>query len=188
MVRGELPAESLEKVNTRLGDCETLLDQTAQLVRDVLVDLRPPGLDELGLAAALNEHARQVAGRSGFSVAIRAPDGIPRLAPVTEITLFRIAQEALTNVAKHARATEVTVALKAGPDTVILSIADNGRGFDTAARPERPSARLGLVGMRERAEAIGGKLRVESAPGEGARVIVEAPCAATTPTQPGLFS
>jgi len=188
MVRGELPAESLEKVNTRLGDCETLLDQTAQLVRDVLVDLRPPGLDELGLAAALNEHARQVAGRSGFSIAIRAPDGIPRLAPVTEITLFRIAQEALTNVAKHARATEVTVALKAGPDTVILSIADNGRGFDTAARPERPSARLGLVGMRERAEAIGGKLRVESAPGEGARVIVEAPCAATTPTQPGLFS
>ena len=188
MVRGELPAESLQKVNTRLGDCETLLDDTAQLIRDVMVDLRPPGLDELGLVAALNEHAHQVAGRSGFSATVRGTDVAPRLPPAEEITLFRIAQEALTNVAKHARATEVTLTLESGPDMVILTIADNGRGFDPAARPARPSASLGLVGMRERAESIGGQLRVESAPGQGTRVIVEAPGALPSSAQPGLFS
>ena len=175
MVRGELPADCLRNVGTHLDDCETLLFSTAQLVRDVMADLRPPGLDELGLLAALTEHARQVAGRSRLSVTVTGTEITPRLPPATEIMLFRIAQEALVNVAKHARATEVTMCLEATHDTVVMTIADNGLGFDTTARLVQPTSSLGMVTMRERAESIGARLRVESAPGRGTRVIVEAP-------------
>jgi len=175
LMRGELRGELRQRIVTRLDDCEALLLSTAELVRDVLADLRPPGLDELGLVAALNEHARQVADRAGFSVTVNGAEIVPRLAPATEITLFRIVQEALMNASKHARATEVSIGLKADPDTVALIIADNGRGFDSTARLALPASSLGIVSMRERAESIGARLRVESAPGHGTRVIVESP-------------
>jgi PAS domain S-box-containing protein len=190
MVRGELPEDCRHKVKTRLDDCESLLYQTAQLVRNVLVNLRPPGLDDLGLVAALKEHARQVAERTGVSAAVIGTEIVPRLPPATETTLFRIAQEALNNIAKHARATEVSVTLEAGPDTVVLTVADNGRGFDTTARLVQPTSSLGMVSMRERAESIGARLHIESAPGKGTRVIVEAPRAdqnaSSPPHAPGI--
>lgn len=175
MVRSELPADVLQKMSPRLNDCESLLYYTAQLVRDIQIDLRPPGLDELGLVAALNEHARQVAARSSFKVTVSGTEPAPRLPPVAAITLFRIAQEALNNITKHARATEVSIALEASAEGVVLTVADDGCGFDPAARPEQATRSLGMVSMRERAESIGGRLRVESAPGQGMRVIVEAP-------------
>ena len=178
LVRSELPADILQKMSPRLNDCESLLYYTAQLVRDIQVDLRPPGLDELGLVAALNEHARQVAGRGSFKVTVIGTELTPRLPPASEITLFRIVQEALNNIAKHANATEVSIALEASLDAVVVTIADNGSGFDPAARRAQPTRSLGMVSMRERAESIDGRLRVESAPGEGTRVIVEAPRAA----------
>lgn len=181
MVRGALPADHLQKIGINLDDCETLLYSTGQLVRDIMADLRPPGLDQLGLLAALTEHARQVAARSGISATVSGTEIAPRLPPEAEITLFRIAQEALLNVAKHARATEAAIALEAGPDKVIMTLSDNGCGFDAAAELSRASASLGLVSMRERAESIGGRLRVESAPGRGTRVIVEARRAPPTP-------
>lgn len=181
MIRAELPPDSLQKIGARLDDCETLLYSTGQLVRDVMADLRPPGLDQLGLVAALTEHARQVAARSGLSVTVSGTEPAPRLPPETEITLFRIAQEALMNVAKHARATEVAVILEADPDKVIMTVSDNGCGFDAAAHLSRASTSLGMVSMRERVEATGGRLRVESAPGRGTRVMAEAPRATPTP-------
>ena len=174
-VRSELPADALQKTSARLNDCESLLYYTAQLVRDIQIDLRPPGLDELGLVAALNGHARQVAGRSSVKVTVSGTEPAPRLAPAMAITLFRIVQEALNNIAKHARATEVSIALEASPDGVVLTVADDGCGFDPAARVEQAVRSLGMVSMRERAESIGGRLQVESAPGKGTRVIVEAP-------------
>jgi hypothetical protein len=190
MMRGELPEDYRHKVKTRLDDCESLLYQTAQLVRNVLVDLRPPGLDDLGLVAALREHAREVAGRTGVSAAVIGGEIVPRLPPAAEITLFRIVQEALNNIAKHARATEVTVTLEAGPDTVGLTVADNGCGFDTTARLVQPASNLGMVSMRERAESIGARLHLESAPGKGTRVIVEVPRAnhnvSSPPHAPGI--
>jgi PAS domain S-box-containing protein len=180
MVRSELPAEHLQKLGVHLNDCETLLYSTGQLVRDVMVELRPPGLDELGLLAALTEYARHLASISGFSAVVSGTEIMPRLPPETEITLFRIAQEALVNVAKHARATEAVVALKADPDRVVMTVSDNGRGFDAAERSPDAALHLGIVSMRERAEAIGGRLRVESVPGRGTRVTVEAPRAPPT--------
>ena len=140
-----------------------------------MAELRPPGLDELGLLAALTEHARRLAGVSGFLITVRGAGEMPRLPPATEITLFRIAQEALINVAKHARASAAAIALEADAERVILTVSDNGSGFDPAARFTEAIPHLGMASMRERAEAIGGQLRVESTPGGGTRVIVEAP-------------
>lgn len=181
LLRAELPEEARRNVVARLEDCETLLYATGQLVRDVMAELRPPGLDALGLVAALIEHARQVAARSGIAVTVSGTEPAPRLPPQSEIALFRIAQEALTNVVKHAGATEAAVALEVGPDRVTLTIADNGRGFDAAAHLARASTSMGLIGMRERAEAIGGRLRVESSSVGGTQVIVQAPRATPPP-------
>lgn len=190
MISGDLPDDYLRKVGTRISDCESLLSMSGQLIRDVMADLRPPGLDELGLLAALNHHARQVAGRGDFSVTVNGNEIIPRLPLDTEITLFRIAQEALINVAKHARATEATITLETGPDTVILTVADNGCGYRIPAQSARPTAHLGMVNMRERAESVGARLRAESAPGQGTRVIVEVPRAvqgsSNQPQLPGI--
>jgi PAS domain S-box-containing protein len=164
------------KPSTRLEDSERLLDSTAQLVRDVLTDMRPPGLEELGLLAALREHAEQVAQRSGLELEVRGAEPQPRLPPATEIALFRVAQEALTNIVKHAHASAAAVALAAEPGRVTLTIADNGAGFDTERPPAASGSRgMGMASMRERAEAVGGRPRIESAPGRGTRVIVEVP-------------
>jgi PAS domain S-box-containing protein len=164
------------KPSTRLEDSERLLDSTAQLVRDVLTDMRPPGLEELGLLAALREHAEQVAQRSGLELEVRGAEPQPRLPPATEIALFRVAQEALTNIVKHAHASAAAVALAAEPGRVTLTIADNGAGFDSGVQSTLPGSRgMGMASMRERAEAVGGRPRIESAPGRGTRVIVEVP-------------
>lgn len=162
-----------QKTSTRLDDSEKLLDSTAQLVRDVLTDMRPPGLDELGLLAALREHAEQVAQRSGFALEVHGAEPRPRLPAATEISLFRVAQEALTNVVKHAGASAVTVSLRPEAGMVTLTIADNGAGFDGDA--PAMAAGMGMASMRERAEAVGAHPRIESAPGRGTRVIVEVP-------------
>ena len=162
-----------QKSSARLDDSEKLLDSTAQLVRDVLSDMRPPGLDELGLLAALREHAEQVAGRSGLALEVSGTEPRPRLPPATEIALFRVAQEALTNIVKHARASAVTIALRPEPGLVTLSVADDGAGFDGQAGAM--AGGMGMASMRERAEAVGARSRIESAPGRGTRVIVEVP-------------
>lgn len=174
-LRSELPADWQRQLKEHLDDCETLLFSTSTLVRNVMNDLRPPGLEELGLAAALGEFARQIGRRTGIAVTVTGSEERPRLPELTAIALFRIAQEALTNITKHARATTVSIALESTADALIMTITDDGCGFDASAPRARPSASLGMVGMRERAEAIGGRLRVESAPGQGTRVIVEAP-------------
>jgi signal transduction histidine kinase len=162
-----------EKTSTRLDDSEKLLDSTAQLVRDVLTDMRPPGLDELGLLAALREHAEQVAQRSGLALQVHGAEPQPRLPAATEIALFRVVQEALTNIVKHARASAATVSLRTQPGVVTLTVADDGAGFDGEARAM--AAGMGMASMRERAEAVGARAHVESAPGRGTRVIVEVP-------------
>jgi PAS domain S-box-containing protein len=170
LLRGEWPGSS-----TRLDDSERLLDSTAQLVRDVLSDMRPPGLEELGLLAALNEHAQQVAQRSGFALEVRGAEPQPRLPAATEIALFRVAQEALTNIVKHARASAVTISLGHERGLVKLTVADNGIGLNRAQAAAGASPGMGMASMRERAEAVGARQRIESQPGRGTRVVVEVP-------------
>lgn len=161
---------------THLNDSVTLVEQTTEFIRDVMADLRPPVLDDYGLVTALNWYGEQLTARTGLAVTVQSQESSPRLALQLENTLFRIAQEALTNVVKHARATEAVVTVEVGDEMVELVIADNGIGFVTA-RPaqngDRPT--WGLLTMSERAEAIGGHCWIESVLNEGTRVITQAP-------------
>jgi signal transduction histidine kinase len=139
-------------------------------MRLLLHELRPPLLREHGLGAALRARLAAVEGRSGLTTEARLDEGT-RLAAAVEQELYRIAQEALNNVLKHARASRVTLAFEAADGCARLEVADDGAGFD----PDRPAGGLGLAGMRERAAHLGGALRVESAPGMGTRIVVEVP-------------
>jgi signal transduction histidine kinase len=146
LVRGLL-ATAVEHVG---GEIENL--------RAIITDLRPAALDELGLVPALASLAQRTAGRAGLAVRTELPDNEaePRLPDTVETTVYRIAQEALTNVAKHANATNVTVALATGDGAATLEVTDDGEGFD----PEAVTAGFGIVGMRERVELAGGALDI----------------------------
>lgn len=161
-------------VQSYLDDAQALVEQMAESVRDVMADLRPPLLDEYGLVAALRWYGRRLAAQAGLALRVVGTEPSPRLAMPVESALFRIAQEALTNVAKHAQPTQVTVTVETSEGATRLTIADDGAGFDPAAvvRPANRSG-VGLLSIRERAEAVGGHCRIESSPGQGTRVIVE---------------
>ena len=141
-----------------------------------MANLRPPVLDDYGLVAALKWYGDLLASRADFSIMVRGEEPVPRLNPPLENALFRIIQEALTNVVKHAQATQVTVTVEADDETVRLVIADDGIGFE-AAHSTQIGARQswGLLTMTERAEAVGGRCWIESVPGGGARVIAKVP-------------
>jgi signal transduction histidine kinase len=158
-------------------DLRELSNQAISELRNIMSDLRPSLLDDLGLAPALRSYVQQYAARyPEMHVTLSADRPSQRLLPEHETVLFRVAQEALTNVARHAHATEVRVLLTHLPGLARLEISDNGIGFDPLA-PSRlvPGSGLGLVGMQERVTLVGGTCRLESAPGQGTRVVVELP-------------
>ena len=179
-MRVRLSADSLptipaiSKIGDQLDDAGRLLARTIAQVRDVMAELRPVALDDYGLFAALKSYAEPFAERVGVPVAITGKDIAPRLPPAVETALFRIAQEALHNVAKHAQASGVTVVLDADAARVTLAVSDDGVGFNCPPTGSgTPRASWGLGTMRERAEAIGAVLRIDSTPGKGTRVSVE---------------
>jgi len=152
----------------QMGEMHAQVGQLMGELRRLCSDLRPPALDQLGLAAALRALAREVTTR-GLPVEthledMSLPDGIA-------IGLYRICQEALFNALRHAGASCAVVTLSRDGNEVVLTVADDGRGFDPAATRGQ-AGRFGLLGMAERAEALGGHLAMESAPGEGTRVAV----------------
>ena len=171
-LRIEIDSGATVAVGQRLDDAQSLLQAASNQVRDVMADLRPAALDDFGLLAALRDHAAGVAARLRIPVTVQGKDLAPRLPPATEMALFRIVQEALNNVALHARASKAEIVLNATPRVVRLSVADDGAGF-SAARPPRRAAHYGIATMRERAEAIGARLRIVSRPGKGCRVEIE---------------
>jgi two-component system sensor histidine kinase UhpB len=172
LIRPELDKRSSKAVKLRLDAAQKLIEATNAQVRDLMAELHPPALDDYGLFAALRNYADTFAASAGVPIAVTGEDLVPRLAPLAEMALFRIAQEALVNAAKHASATLVDVLLTTSGGKVTLAISDNGRGFDSA-RVGTKRASWGLSIMRERAEAIGAQLLVESLPGRGTRVLVE---------------
>ena len=173
IIDGALPAATPPKVRERLEDSQELLEETTRHLRNIMTELRPPGLDELGLLAALQEHVTQVARRSEITLSVSGVEPQPRLAPTEEIALFRIVQEALNNIVKHSRAAVAAVSLRQHSDRVELTITDDGVGFDTAGKPIMGGYGMGTTTMRERAEAIGATWQLLSSPGEGTRIIVE---------------
>jgi len=165
-----------DKLHSYLAESLDLVYQTVDMIRDVMAKLRPPLLDDFGLLAALRWYGVLLARRTGIAFSIKGCEPAPRLPISVELPLFRIAQEALTNVAKHAQASQVTIIEEEEGGLVRLVIADNGVGFhlpDLDRFEDRPH--WGLMTMRERAAAVGGQCRIESRPGEGTRVVVEAP-------------
>ena len=171
-LRIELDGGTTRAAGERLHDAQSLLEATSNQVRDVMADLRPAALDDFGLLAALRDHAAGVSARLRIAIAVQGKDLEPRLPLATEMALFRIVQEALNNVALHSRARKAEIALAVTPRVVRLSVADDGTGFN-AARPPRRAAHYGIAIMRERAEAVGARLRIASRPGKGTRVEIE---------------
>lgn len=169
-----LPADTPDSVRSRLEDSSQLVQEIVQRIRGLMAELRPSILDDLGLAPALRWYAGEFSKRSDLPIHVNAAELQPRLPQDTETALFRIAQEALTNIAKHSRATAVWIELRELPDRVVLTISDDGVGFDFVAMRRDPTKTgVGLVDMRERAEAIGGRIWVECEPGMGTQVKVE---------------
>jgi signal transduction histidine kinase len=142
-------------------------------VRNLTVELRPPVLDDYGLGAALERLATMVAAKSGIEVDLAVAEPVVRLSPEHETALYRIVQEALTNIVKHAGASTVSIMVTSGEGGVVRALVeDDGVGFDPEA--VRDGA-LGLVGMRERVHLCQGRIELQSSPGTGTTLLVELP-------------
>lgn len=165
-----------------LVDAETMADTALATVRDLSRLLHPSVLDDLGLPAAVDSYLRGFGARYNLRVELLADRMDERLQPEVEVTAYRIIQEALTNVSRHARAQSCRVYLQRLAATILITIEDDGIGFDPDA-VTRPDLRtgLGLLGIRERASLLRGTLRLESARGGGTRITVELPAATPAP-------
>lgn len=161
-----------ETLKQHAQEMTALIDQTVDAVRNVATRLRPGLLDRLGLAAAIEWQAEEVAGRTGLRIDLDLKGGGRDLDPDLATAVFRIFQEALTNVVRHAAANRVCVILRA-EDEILLQVQDNGRGI--APRQIGGSRSWGLAGMRERARAWGGRLEFEGAPGQGTTLTLRLP-------------
>jgi len=160
-----------------IDDSVATVERALQQVRNLSLDLRPSLLDDLGLVAALRWYVDRQAQRAGFVGKFITNPLDPRPASEIETACFRIVQEALTNVARHAQAQHVRVELRASDSELRLVVRDDGIGFDVPAARERAAhgASLGLLGMEERAHLVGGQIEIESAPGRGAEIRVRLP-------------
>jgi len=187
---------NLEALSRRIGDetARRLADEIAAVAGEVLdqvrrlsLDLRPPQLDDLGLRAALHWLVKRHTREPGPVIELEAPEDLPRLGPEAETACFRIAQEALTNILRHAGATRVRIVLEVDAGQFCLDVSDDGRGFDVAAAQARALAgtSLGLVGMSERAALAGGEIRLVSREGDGTHLCARFPLGAATSLSPG---
>ena len=167
----EKNASNPAEIIRRVAEMEQALDTVMKNLHRVAMALRPASLDHMGLVAALRQHAENISAKHGLKIIFKNLDIHERLPENFESTLYRIVQEALTNVVKHAHATQVDIILMKRAEQLVLIIEDNGIGFDPQAIPD--NGHLGVFGMRERAQMIDGNLVIESTPGKGTTIIVE---------------
>src|ERR1051325_1373698 len=165
--------ESSPELGHKLDGMAGIIDSTAQGIQRVAAELRPSVLDELGLRAAIEWGGRELATRPGIECRVELPDAQPALDASRTTAVFRIFQEALTNVARHAAATQVLVQLDVTPNALELTVQDNGRGIRDGALHDSRS--LGLLGMRERAENFQGNVTIAGTPGAGTTLTLTMP-------------
>jgi signal transduction histidine kinase len=167
------PAIQQSKIDSaRLQEAKRLTERTLQCVRNISMLLRPSMLDDLGLLPALNWQAKEFSRRSGIPVDVAIDGQVDDVPDDLRTCLYRVVQEALTNVARHARAKRIRLVLKRDAGSVSVAIEDDGDGFP----PPRPRARgLGLLGLKERVEELSGTVQIASAPGKGTRISVWIP-------------
>ena len=166
-------------VESMLATCDTITSR----VHSIAEELRPPGLDCRGLAAAIEWEVGKFEQRSGISCELDCSIEITEVDPGLSIAVFRVLQEALTNVTRHAGATRVEIGLEQTDETLVLYIQDDGRGL---AVPEAAARSLGVLGMQERAIAWGGEVTIENVPGKGARVTMQMPLPSADRSQPAV--
>jgi signal transduction histidine kinase len=160
-----------------LDEIQGLTEETIQNLRRFTRALRPIYLEDLGLVAALEMLTHEIEQASDLAVGFEKSGPQRRLETTQELALYRVAQEALSNVIRHAQARRAKVDLQFSDQAVVLEVTDDGRGFEVPDSPAEfaPSGHFGLLGMQERAELIGAKLEIKSAPGAGTRIRVELP-------------
>jgi two-component system sensor histidine kinase UhpB len=171
-----LPARD-QGLRQQVAEARALAANALSELHRILAGLRPAILDDLGLVPAIRWYARSHLEATGLRVVVKAPSLPLELPPALTTTLFRIVQEAGANILRHAEAQSVTIVLQVGAGRVQLQVEDDGRGFNPqrASRDAVELQRLGLLGIRERAELLGGQVRIESAPDEGTRLSVTLP-------------
>lgn len=183
----EAAAEQLDagEIKTAVGHLRDLRDTAQEALRDMrllIFELRPPVLDEDGLAAALRARLDAVEGRGGMHSKLHV-EGVDQLSRQVQMELYNIAREALNNILKHAHANSVRIQLRFEEAVTYLEVSDDGIGFDPAM--DRSGGGFGIFGMKERAEKIGGTIQVNSRPGKGTKVIVQVPVISSTrPKEP----
>ena len=165
--------------SAQLAEIQELTEQTIANLRRLTRALRPIYLEDLGLVTALEMLARETSQNTKLPVAFHRIGQERRLSSEVELALYRMTQEALSNVARHAHASQVSLTVQFKPETVTVTVADNGRGF---VIPETPSAfakqgHFGLLGLQERAELVAARLSIQSAPGHGTQVTIDLPTA-----------
>jgi two-component system sensor histidine kinase DegS len=194
----DIVAQSLAGINVRLAALKTeaavntqgldaniertqkLVEDSVNIVHRFARELRPAVLDDLGLIPALHSFMKNFTERTGVHTSLTAFAGVEQLNMTRRTALFRVAQEALTNVARHAQASRVELSIQHTPKGICMQVADNGKSFHVQRMLlARGGKRLGLLGMRERLEMVGGDFEVESAPGQGTTVTARVPFSAS---------
>ena len=163
-------------IDLEIGRTQRVVEESLNIVHQFARELRPPVLDDLGLIPALHSFTKSFTERTGIHIHLTVFAAVENLDSAKRTVLYRVAQEALANVARHAQASRVEVSILKLPRAVCLTISDNGKSFQVArVLNAKNNKRLGLVGMRERVEMVGGSFAVESAPGAGTTIRAQVP-------------
>lgn len=173
--RERLTTGQLIRADGSLQTVQDILRRVEAESKRIIYDLRPPTLDALGLAPAIRRYAERFEQYTGLSCAVQVLGQPTRLPAGVEISVYRLMQEALQNVSAHAQARRAEVIITFAPHTLKLVIMDDGQGFNLAAAQQNPQGSFGLLSMAERAESLGGRLSIQTKPGEGTQVELVVP-------------
>jgi signal transduction histidine kinase len=167
---------NIKGLRKKIARTQRMVEKSVDIVHRFARELRPTVLDDLGLIPALHSFVKSLAKRTGIHIHLTVFAAVEKLAGDKRTVLYRVAQEALTNVARHAQASLVDLSIVKLPDSICMKIRDDGKSFQVDRMLNaRKNKRLGLLGMRERVEMVGGSFRVESAPGKGTTIRAQIP-------------
>ena len=176
LMENMLPGNAPEGLRPRLADANRLVGESVSHMRNIMSDFLPPMLDRYGLTAALLWYAQKLTKRTAIPITVNDYNLHDiRLPQQVELGLFRIAQEALNNIVKHAQATQAEIELKDEGEHILMTVIDNGVGFEPRSAPAGQDEHWGLAIMRERARAIDAAFSIKSAPGKGAKILLQVP-------------
>lgn len=172
----------IASIHAGVAEDIALIDKAIKSIRKIAAELRPEALDATGLTSAIETHLSEFQSRSGVKCTFTSNIGDKSLARPSENALYRIVQEAITNIARHSEATKVSISLRRESAMLTLQIADNGKGFPDTVKP--PASSFGIIGMRERAILLGGEFAITGIPGKGTTITVRIPVHPATETKP----